>query len=61
MGCVAISKAMSKCWTMLLRFQVLDVLLATRSGTSDMPCVVRPAPTGIKQIKVSANLVEGLT
>jgi hypothetical protein len=47
------SKAMSKCWTTLLRYQVLDVLLAMRSGTSDMPCVVRPMPTGTQQVEVS--------
>jgi hypothetical protein len=52
------SKAVSQTWTTLLRFQVFDVLLATRWGTSDMPCVVRPAPTGIKQLEVSDHAVQ---
>lgn len=50
------SGAMSKCWTTLLRFQTLDVLLATRLGTSDMPCEVHPVPTGSKQTEVSGSV-----
>jgi hypothetical protein len=52
------SKAMSKCWTTLLRYQVLDVLLAMRSGTSDMPCIVGPPPAGTQQVEVSAYSIE---
>jgi hypothetical protein len=52
------SKAMSICWTTLLRYQVLDVLLAMRSGTSDMPCLVRPMPTGTQQVEVSVHLIQ---
>jgi hypothetical protein len=51
------SKAVAQTWTTLLRFQVLDVLLAMRWGISDTPCVVRPALTGIKQIEVSDHPV----
>jgi hypothetical protein len=51
------SKAVSKTWTTLLRFQVLDVLLATKWGTSDVPCVVGPAPTGLKQNEVRVPLL----
>ncbi|KAJ7696646.1 hypothetical protein B0H14DRAFT_2650113 [Mycena olivaceomarginata] len=47
---------MSKCWTTLLRYQVLDVLLAMRSGTSDMPCLVRPMPTGTQQVELLTSL-----
>jgi hypothetical protein len=50
-------RAMSKCWTTMLRFQTLDVLLATRTGTSDMPCEVRPAPTGAKQSEVGVSVL----
>lgn len=52
------SKSMSKCWTILLRFQVLDVLLATMSGTSEMPCLVRPMPTGTQQVDVSPRSIK---
>ncbi|KAJ7738218.1 hypothetical protein B0H14DRAFT_3516087 [Mycena olivaceomarginata] len=50
------SKAVSKTWTTLLRFQVLDVLLAMKWGISDMPCAVYPAPTGIKQLELLTSL-----
>ncbi|KAJ7715696.1 hypothetical protein B0H14DRAFT_3633005 [Mycena olivaceomarginata] len=50
------SQAVAQTWTTLLRFQVLDVLLAMRWGISDTPCVVRPAPTGIKQIELLTSL-----
>ncbi|KAJ7301296.1 hypothetical protein DFH08DRAFT_827698 [Mycena albidolilacea] len=50
------SRAMAKCWTTLLRFQVLDVLLAAKYGTSDMPCVVHPMPSGTKQAELLTSL-----
>ncbi|KAJ7662041.1 hypothetical protein DFH06DRAFT_1325365 [Mycena polygramma] len=40
------SKAVYACWTTLLRFQVLDLLLSVRNGVSDVPSPVCPPPTG---------------
>ncbi|KAJ7819230.1 hypothetical protein B0H13DRAFT_2378473 [Mycena leptocephala] len=40
------SKASYACWTTLLRFQVLDLLLSMTYGVSDAPCIIAPPPTG---------------
>ncbi|KAJ7852323.1 hypothetical protein B0H14DRAFT_2580938 [Mycena olivaceomarginata] len=38
------------------RDQVLDVLLAAKYGTSDMPCIVHPMPSGTKQAELLTSL-----